>query len=352
MAFGRSPGRPAVSAPAVELQDLGKHFRNRRPWRELLKRARQPPIIALAGLTITVPEGEFFGLLGENGAGKTTLFKLLSTLVVPDAGRAAIFGADVVRSPAAVRRLLAPVFTSDRSLYWRLTATENLRLYAALYRLPANQVESRITELLSLVGLAQTGSRLVGTFSSGMKQRLLLARALLARPRLLLLDEPTRSLDPIAARDFREFLRREIGHSQGCTVVLATHDPDEVRDLCDRVAVLHRGKLMAQGKVSSLAAQLGYERYRVVTTAPAHAALEGLADQGVRLGPVPSAEPNAGEQWQSRDLDLTGGHPAAAAILARLRDAGVPVASFGRVELPLAELIERLSRGAGGESDA
>jgi ABC-2 type transport system ATP-binding protein len=332
-----------VTAPALELRGISKEFRARRSFREALQAPfRQARITALHGVSCDVPEGEFFGLLGENGAGKTTLFKILSTLTTADAGEARIFGVDVSREPARIRQLLSPVLVSDRSLAWRLSARENLRLYAGLHRLARREAEQRARELLTLVGLADTGARLVGTFSSGMKQRLLLARALMARPRMLLLDEPTRSLDPLAARSFREFLRRDVGRTQGCTVLLATHDPDEVRDLCDRVGVLHRGRLVAMGTAQRLSAQLGYHRYRLVTRSPDHPAVLALADRGVRLGRIEAAE----GEWQSRELDLSGDEETTAAVLASLAGAGVPFARFERIELPLADLIERLTRGA------
>jgi ABC-2 type transport system ATP-binding protein len=334
-----------MSAPALEVRGLRKSFRARRTVGETLRRPFQSSLVtALDGISCEVAEGEFYGLLGENGAGKTTLFRILSTLVRSDGGSASVFGTDVARQPARVRRLVASVLASDRSLYWRLSAAENLRLFLALYRLPASEATGRIGELLDLVGLGEVRARLVGTFSSGMRQRLLLARALLARPRMLLLDEPTRSLDPIAARDFREFLRGDIGRSHGCTVLLATHDADEVRDLCDRVGVLHRGRLVATGTTTSLAAQFGYHRFRLVTTDPGHPAVEGLVGLGIRLGAVGVEQ----GEWRARELDLPGGHAEAAAVVTRLTAAGLPVARFERIELPLAELIERLGRGGGG----
>ncbi len=337
-----------MSNLALDVQQLRKSFKVRRPLGETIRHPFHSAMLtALDGLSCQVAEGEFFGLLGVNGAGKTTFFKILSTLVYPDSGTAAVYGTDVARNPARIRELVAPVLTSERSLYWRLNAGENLRLFASLHRLPGSP-DHRIRELLRLVGLAEVGSRLVGTFSSGMKQRLLLARALLARPRLLLLDEPTRSLDPIAARDFRGFLRKEIGKSQGCTVLLATHDADEVRDLCDRVGVLHKGRVVAMGTTGSLAAQLNYHRFRIVTTQPDHPAIEGLAGNGIRLNPATASD----EVWKIRELDLPGGPEAAAQVLGRLNQAGVPVARFEQVELPLAELIQRLGSSSAESSHA
>jgi ABC-2 type transport system ATP-binding protein len=329
-----------MSLPALDLEGLRKTFRIRRGLADTLRHPFDGSrITALDSISCQLPEGEFFGVLGENGAGKTTLFKILSTLALPDAGRAAVFGVDVARDPSRVRQIVAPVLANERSLSWRLSASENLRLYAALHRLRRSESQRRISELLEVVGLADVGARMAGTFSSGMKQRLLLARALVARPRMLLLDEPTRSLDPVAARSFRDFLRRDIGRTRGCTVLLATHDPEEVRDLCDRVGVLHRGRLVAMGTTGSLAAQLGYHRYRLITTEPRHPVVEQLVGDGARLWPPEAAEGG----WHRRDLDLPDTGDPTTGLVTRLVSAGVPVARFERIDLPLADLIERLA---------
>jgi ABC-2 type transport system ATP-binding protein len=326
---------------ALQVDGLSKSYRVRRPLLETLRHPRAGArIAAIDNLSCEVNDGEFFGFLGENGAGKTTLFRILSTLVIPDRGSVRVLGTEVTRDPALIRRLVAPVPASERSLSWRLSAAENLRLYAALYRVSSRDAAVRITDLLEVVGLTEVGSRLVGTFSSGMKQRLLLARALMARPRVLLLDEPTRSLDPIAARAFRQFLKEDVGHGQGCSILLATHDPDEVRELCDRVGVLHRGRLLGVGTPATLAAQLGYHRFRLVTTEPGHPAIERLAQEGVRLGRVEDLD----DGWLVREMDLPEGERTASVLLASLVQAGVPVSRFERVELPLAELLERVTR--------
>lgn len=327
-----------MTIPALEIDGLGKSYRVRRSLRDTLRHPfHTQRIAALSDISCNVAEGEFFGFLGENGAGKTTLFRILSTLVIPDRGRVLIHGTDVTNDPGRIRRLVSPVLVNERSLAWRLSAVENLRMYGPLYGIASRELNARIAELLKVVGLTDTGDRLVGTFSSGMKQRLMLARALMPRPRLLLLDEPTRSLDPIAARAFRQFLKDDIGRGQGCTVLLATHDPDEMRELCDRVCVLHRGRLIGQGTPASLAAQLGIHRFRIVTTQPEHPAVLALEGGGNRLGSIAPVEGG----WQARELDLPGGEDRAAEALAGLLAAGVPIARFERIELPLADLLER-----------
>jgi ABC-2 type transport system ATP-binding protein len=304
---------------------------------------------ALTDVALEVRAGEFLGLLGPNGAGKTTLFKVLSTLILPDEGHATVFGYDVVRDAGQARRVLAPVIADERSLHWRLTATENLRLFAALHGVPAREVTLRISELLDLVGLEADGRQLVATFSSGMKQRLLLARALLARPRVLLLDEPTRSLDPVSARTLRTFLREELVGKHGCTVLLATHNAEEAFGLCDRVAVLDRGRVLATGPAEHLAREVGDARYRVWTRDADHPAWESLAQRGI-LAIGGSVEED--EQWTRLDVDVPGGLPQAAHVVDLLTCAGVRVARFERAPLSLAELIERIVARRRGDADA
>ncbi|HEX6964410.1 MAG TPA: ABC transporter ATP-binding protein, partial [Gemmatimonadaceae bacterium] len=240
------PTPSTVRDAAVRVEGLTKRFRVRRRWSEMLRHPwAHEYAMAVRDLSWEVRRGEFFGLLGPNGAGKTTVFKMLMTSTTPDAGRALVHGYDVVREAGRVRALVGCVLANDRSLYWRLSAAENLRLYAALYNLHGARARDRVRELLRVVELDDTGEKMVAEFSSGMKQRLLIARALLSEPSVLLLDEPTRSLDPLSARRFRDFLRTEIAGNQGCTVLLATHSSEEAMELCDRVAVLDRGRLLA-----------------------------------------------------------------------------------------------------------
>ncbi len=323
---------------AIRLLGLTKRFPARRSWSEALRnplQRRWTP--ALQEVTCTIEEGEFFGLLGPNGAGKTTLFKLLATLVLPDAGSATVCGYDVVREARRARSILAPVITDDRSLYWRLSARENLELYARLQDLPAGGASRRVDELLEVVGLVESGRKMVGAFSSGMKQRLLIARALLARPRILLLDEPTRSLDPLSARSLRSFLREEISGRQGCTVLLATHNTEEALELCGRVAVLHDGRLLAMGTPAGLLRETE-ERYRLWIRGSAQGSLAVLEREGV-IGEI-AVQPEEEDGWSCIEMNVRGGLDGAARVLAGLGRAGGSVGRFERIPKSLADLIE------------
>jgi ABC-2 type transport system ATP-binding protein len=341
-------GTAASRGPvAVSVRDLKKRFRVRRPFIETLRRPfHQEYMQALTGVNCEIYSGEFFGFLGANGAGKTTLFKILATLVSPDEGTVVVDGYDVTKNPAAVRRVLTPVIADERSLRWRLSARENLRLYAVLYGLPETKVAARVDEVLDIVGLNPRDHKLVGRFSSGMRQRLLIGRALIPNPRVLLLDEPTRSLDPVSARTLRTFLRDEICKRLGCTILLATHTTEEAFELCDRVAILNHGQPLAIGEADRLQREFGEDRYLVWTRNSGHGVFDGLAERGViRQVEVRPADDSA---WCRVEMSIPGGDEAAANVLQQIVERGAIVSRFERIDLSLGELIQRVITHKGG----
>jgi ABC-2 type transport system ATP-binding protein len=211
------------SQPIVEVQQLEKHY---------------GAVRAVDGISFSVGAGEIFGLLGHNGAGKTTTIRMLTGRTRPTAGSATVAGFDVVTGRAGYKPLINLVF-EDQNLYDRLTGYDNLAVFARLYGVPVKRAE----ELLQLVRLGDAAKRRVKTYSTGMKQRLLIARALINQPRVLFLDEPTRGLDPASARELRDLIARL--STEGTTVFLTTHYMDEADELCDRVAFLSAGKIVA-----------------------------------------------------------------------------------------------------------
>lgn len=329
----------------MRMEGLTKRFPVRRTWLEMLSHPFNVSYqTAVSDVSCAIHEGELFGLLGPNGAGKTTLFKLLTASTTPDGGTATILGHDAVRQDDEVRRLVACVWANERNLYWRLSALENLRLFAALHKLHGAQGRQRIQEVLEFVELTDCGEKMVATFSSGMRQRLLIARALLSRPRVLLLDEPTRSLDPISARRFREFLRTEIVERQGCTVALATHNTEEAMELCDRVAILDHGRLLAVGKSQELSRQFADSVYCLWTRNPDHPAIIMLDVEGrARMIDVAPADTDG---WYCVRLEIDGGMTHSTDILNCLVASGVDVARFEQQQLSLAELIERVVKAS------
>lgn len=338
-------GRPlsGLTRPYLEVENVRKRFAQKRPLLEVIRSPfSRNHIDALRGMTFKVGMGEFYGLLGANGAGKTTLMKIIATLLAPDSGSVRIGGLDVDRDASAVREVVSIALASERGLYWRLSAWENLRLFAELNQVPSREVAERIASAISTVGLTDASHRMVREFSSGMMQRLLIARALLTEPLLLLLDEPTRSLDPISAREFRRFLREELAVRRQCAVLLATHDADEAFNLCDRVAILDRGVIVAEGSAHDLAYDVLGSRHVLETTSPDHGILSTLESQGrfQTLGR------NGGETNARILLQIPGGANEASKVLKDLMDGGLPVSSFSRETAALADLIEAvIARG-------
>ena len=222
---------------------------------------------ALRGVGFTVGSGEIFGLLGPNGGGKTTVFRILSTLLLPAAGRASVFGVDVAGDPLAVRRRIGVVF-QNQSLDRRLTAKENLVHQGHLYGLHGKPLELRIDEVLTRLGLADRGDSVVETLSGGLRRRVELAKGLLHQPDLLLLDEPSTGIDPGARLDFWEYLQL-LRRQEGVTVLLTTHLLDEA-DKCDRLAILDRGAIVADGTPAELKSRIGGDVV-ALTSGDAHA---------------------------------------------------------------------------------
>ncbi|MGH7406765.1 MAG: ABC transporter ATP-binding protein, partial [Candidatus Methylomirabilales bacterium] len=234
-----SGSAPGTDAPAVEVEDL-RHFYG--------------PRQALAGVTFRVSHGEIFGFLGPNGGGKTTLFKILSTLMPATGGTVRVLGRNLDHEPRAVRMRLGVVFQRP-SLDPKLTVAENLRHHGHLYGLQGGALRRQAQGMLARLGLADRAADLVETLSGGLQRRTELAKGLLHRPDLLLLDEPSTGLDPGARRDFMAYLH-QLRAEDGVTVLLTTHFIEEA-ERCDRVGILHRGRLVATGTPEELKGRIG-----------------------------------------------------------------------------------------------
>jgi ABC-2 type transport system ATP-binding protein len=223
-------------------------------------------VVAVDQLSLEVYPGEVFGVLGHNGAGKTTTVRLLNGVLAPDDGTARVLGLDPLTDGPALRRRTG-ILTETPSLDERLTGRDNLEIYAELYDVPRPDVPGRIDALLEAFELADRAGEKAGGYSKGMKQRLALARALLHRPDLLFLDEPTAGLDPVAARRVHEMIT-ELSHEQHRTVFLCTHNLAEAQHLCSRVAVLEHGRLVALGTPAELARRYGHAQRLEIEVAP------------------------------------------------------------------------------------
>ena len=242
----------------VELQNLTKRFTVKKTIPEGLgfinlvkrlaqKRKTKETILAVNNVSLRIEKGELFGLLGPNGAGKTTLVKTLCTLLWPNAGTARVNSYDVKSEPSKVRASIGTVLDVHMGWYGRLSCRQNLLFYAQLCGIPPSSIGKRIWETLELVGLTEKADDWQQKLSSGMKRKLDMARALLPDPPVLLLDEPTLQLDPKSARDFRQTVKEELCGQQGKTVLWTTHNMNEAEQICERVAIMHKGKIVAIG---------------------------------------------------------------------------------------------------------
>jgi ABC-2 type transport system ATP-binding protein len=235
-----SATREPASGAAVETAGLTRRFGT---------------VTAVDGLCLAVPRGAIFGLLGPNGAGKSTTLKMLTTLLPPSAGTARVAGLEIAARPREVRRRIGYV-PQLLSAEGALTAYENLMVFARLYDVPRRERQERIRQALELIGLQDAADVLVKRYSGGMIRRLEIAQAVLHRPGVLFLDEPTVGLDPVARRTVWEHVR-ELRARFGTTVLLTTHYMEEADELCDAVAILHQGRVAALGSPAELKARVG-----------------------------------------------------------------------------------------------
>ncbi len=243
---------------ALSLESVEKYFpRAASGWRAFVQPVSRLTVPALRGISLEVKVGEVLALVGANGAGKSTLLRILTTLLIPTRGRAEVCGFDVAREPAKVRLEIGYHTGGDACFYSRLTARENLVLFAGLNNLSAAQTAQRIAELTGAFGLGELLERHVRMLSTGNIHRLGLARAMLHRPSVLILDEPTRSLDPLAAAEFRRFLLRDIVGVHGATLIFASHTLAEVEQLAGKIAVLDNGRLIGFDTLANLKAKAG-----------------------------------------------------------------------------------------------
>ncbi len=212
---------------------------------------------AVDGLSFRVAQGSIYGLLGPNGAGKTTTLRMLSGLMAPTGGSATLGGFCVSRQPMQVKRVLG-FLTANTGLYQRLTARELLIYFARLHGFDAAKADARVTHLIGWLGIQEFADLRCGAMSSGQKQRVNIGRALVADPPILIMDEPTLGLDVLSNRIILDFIRRE--REEGKTIILSTHYLDEAETLCDRIGLLHNGRLVAEGNLAALRAESGEER--------------------------------------------------------------------------------------------
>jgi len=234
------PARPGTGDKKIEGEAASSPKKKR--W-QFWKKEPKALFTAVDGVDLQIQRGEIFGLLGPNGAGKSTTIRMLCTLLEPTSGTAHVNGFDVVKQANDVRRSLGTLLAGERSIYWKLSGRENLEYFAALYHIPQPIAKKRVEELIERMELKDRANELVEKYSTGMRQRVAIAKALLARPPILLLDEPTLGLDPQAARRLRELIAEL--KQEGHTILLTTHYMEEADLLSDRIGIIDTGKVIA-----------------------------------------------------------------------------------------------------------
>jgi ABC-2 type transport system ATP-binding protein len=297
-----------------------------------LKKTYPGGIEAVRGIDFDVAPGEVFGLLGPNGAGKSTTIGMLTTTIVPTAGRARLDGHDVAADPLAARRVSSVVFQEavvDRGL----TGRANLELHGRLWGIPAARTARRIAELAEALGLSEQIDRAVGSYSGGQRRRLEIARALVSSPRVLFLDEPTVGLDPRIRHELLDVIA-SLRAREEMTILLTTHYLDEAQRLCDRVAIMHRGEIVGLDRPSALLADLGDEILELRVAGDAGSALATLRERGV-------ATAAAFAVGSTLTIPLAG-RPAADAIGA-VNDSGVRAAGLTTRASTLDDVYLRLT---------
>ena len=261
----------------VRVEALSKSYQVRQ--RKGLFKSQKSSVEALQSVSLDVQAGEIFGLLGPNGAGKTTLIKILTTLLLPTAGDAWVNGYHVLRQENQVRASVGCMLMGERGLYWKLTGRENLEYFGALYHLPPAERKRKAQEIIDLLGLKDLADRTVETYSSGQKMSLAFGKALINDAPLLVLDEPTNTLDVPSASELRATVRDL--NAQGKTIIYTTHIMSEAETLCKRVAIIDHGQLLALGTIAELKASLGRSqvtRIEGVITSKSLAAIRQLPE--------------------------------------------------------------------------
>lgn len=317
---------------AIETRDLIRTY----PLKRTSRREEPRTIAALDGVSLDVPAGELFGLLGPNGAGKTTLIKVLVTLLLPTAGTARVAGLDVVRQAQQVRERISMVSGGEHSGYGLLTVREQLWMFSQFYGIPSRQAYTRIDELLRVVGLYGERNRRVSALSTGMRQKMNMARGLVPDPEILFLDEPTVGLDVAAARDIRSYIQTWMHEGPNRTILLTTHYMHEAEMLCDRIAIIHKGRIIACDTPAALR-QMGAGGTQFVLTTESLDGTAGLAQvSGVRRVDV---APRNGRTELHLQLTDDG---AIAAVVKALADQNCRIFSLQKIEPSLEDVFVQI----------
>lgn len=320
--------------PIIESKNLTMRFPEQRGWRGLFRVI--PGKLAVDNVDLSIHRGEVFGLLGPNGAGKTTLVKILSTLLIPSAGEAHVMGMNVVEDGLEVRRRIGVLYGDERLFFWRLSAVDNLMFYAALYGLHGKVARRRVYEVLDMVGLSESAHLRLHHYSTGMKRRASIARALLSDPEILIMDEVNVALDPLAAGELRHLIKERVTDGER-TVLITTNVMAEAEYLCDRVAFIAGGRIQMVGEIARI-------RETLQTTRVFEMVVGGLSSSSIdalRVWPgVDGLEvERLDDERYHLQLHLSANGSTVPTLVRRVVETGAEVWSCGPRELTLDEMF-------------
>ena len=325
----------------IETCNLTKKFPVIKRYRDLLVHPfRKKEITALYNVNLRVEKGELFGLLGPNGAGKTTLIKTLCTLILPTSGEVFVNGLEVSKNGKSIRKTIGYVIGDERSFYWRLSGKQNLRFFATLNNIPKGAAAERIESLLNFMELTGDGDRLFKDYSTGMRQKLAIARGLLTDPEIIFLDEPTNGLDPVTAQNLKSLLKDRLVKEEGKTVICATHNLQDVEELCDRIAIIHKGVIRFSGTVEEVKAQFDQTRIYVVQ-------LKGHEEEWLRkVTNLPLVKKviskSSFRDIMTIEIEITGGSRNITGVVRDIIGQGGELLSLHEKESSLKELFSRI----------
>ena len=323
-------------APAIETLGIRRVYK-----------AKPADVVALDGIDLEVPAGEFFGLLGPNGAGKTTLIKILTTLLLPTAGTARIFGFDVADETKQIRRIMNMVAGGEQSGYGILEAREQLWMFSQFYGLGVAEGWKRVDELIDAVGLAEQRRQKVSTLSTGQRQKMNLARGLINDPWILFLDEPTLGLDVSAARTVRELVLDWKAAVPGRTVMLTTHYMQEADELCDRIAIVDRGRILAIGTPNELRQRVQRESIFRIELDRLDGGPASLAHTPGVVSATLAAQDGSGAEAQTVPVNLVLTEDSAlGAVVSAIAARGASIVALRKSEPTLEDVfVELVGRG-------
>jgi ABC-2 type transport system ATP-binding protein len=335
----------------IETHDLTKRFPVIKGYRDLLLHPfRKKEITALSNINIQIKKGELHGLLGSNGAGKTTLIKILCTLVLPTSGRAFVNGLDVTKNGKKIKGAMGYVVSDERSFYWRLTGRQNLKFFAKLNNVSYHDSELKIKRLLELMELTDDADRMFKDYSTGMRQKLAIARGLITDPEIIFMDEPTRSLDPLTAQNLRKLIKEKMVGEEKKTVVFASHNLQEAEELCDRIAIIHKGEVMITGRVEEIKRRMNSDKRYVIRAKKLE---NGLLERIHNIASVKKVIPVSNGTLANSvqiDIEATDNDGSISKVIKEILDAGGMIDSFYEKQITLEEMFSKVveDKGSGG----